>query len=713
MGRAGVQDQGASLLRARGFESGHAGRQDERIREPFPMWTARIAPAHLRAVLATVLLSWLMPVFPPAVAGGAALPSESRQAGSSSAQATRENAQALWQLLDYIAVDYGGAVRNGRVTSQQEYAEMREFALLALRQAGELEGASSGATGERPALVPLAEALVKAVGEKASAETVATLARRLAAEIAKRFSLTLAPTRVPPLTKAGLLYRDNCASCHGEKGAGDGPLARAMDPPPIAFTDLARARERSLASYFATITRGVAGTAMPGFAHLDADSRWALAFYVGGFAFPAELVPEGRRLWKEDAHLHKTVPDLQTLTALTPADLAGRIGEERMRALLAFLRRHPEAVTAHSAASLALAHEKLRQALSLYRAGDRQAAARAALAAYLDGVEPVEPLLKARASSHVPVIEQAMAAVRRVIEKDEGVSALEAAVADAQRRLDAAGRALSSSTQAGRWATASAAFTVLVREGLEALLLVVAMIAFIAKTGRRDMLPYVHGGWVAALLAGYATWLLATRLIAISGATRELTEGLGGLLAAIVLVSVGVWMHGRATAAGWQRYIADNMKRVLSRRSAWFLFFLSFLVVYREAFETILFYVALWSEGQQTAVVGGAAAGAGALAIIALLLTRFARALPIRAFFIASSWLIAVLAVVLAGKGVAALQEAGWLTVSPIPVLPRIDWIGLFPTRETVLAQLIAALATFGAFAWQSRREMHAAARSQ
>ncbi len=679
------------------------------------MWTARMSSGPLRLLFAITFLSWLIPGLTQAAARTAGTASPSADAASTapaSRQALRDDAQALWQLLDYIAVDYGGAVAEGRVVSAQEYAEMQEFAGLVLRQAAALERAGGGAGSGRPVLVPLAEALAKAVREKAPAETVATLARRLAGEIARRFSLTLAPTRVPPLARAAALYRDNCASCHGETGAGDGPLARGMEPAPIAFTDLARARERSLASYFATITRGVEGTAMPGFGHLDADSRWALAFHVGSFAFPAELAAEGRRLWARDADLHEAIPDLETLTALTPADLAARIGEERMRAVLAFLRRHPEAVTAHSAASLRVAREKLEQALTLYRAGDRQAAARAALAAYLDGVEPVEPLLKARASAHVPAIEQAMAAVRRAIEKDEGIRALETAVANAREQLDGAERALSASTRAGMWATASAAFTVLVREGLEALLLVVAMIAFIAKTGRREMLPYVHGGWIVALIAGFATWLLATRLIAISGATRELTEGLGGLLAAIVLVSVGVWMHGRATAAGWQRYIADNLKRVLSRRSAWFLFFLSFLVVYREAFETILFYVALWSEGQRTAVAGGAAAGAAALAIIAVALTRFARTLPIRAFFVASSWLIAVLAVVLAGKGVAALQEAGWLTASPIPVLPRIDWIGLFPTRETVLAQAIAALATFGAFAWQSRREMRTARES-
>ncbi|GIX17940.1 MAG: hypothetical protein KatS3mg119_2126 [Rhodothalassiaceae bacterium] len=616
-----------------------------------------------------------------------------------------EDAEALWQLLDYIAVDYAGAVADGKVINPAEYAEMEEFAQLVRRQTQRLEAASPVGAGAG-ALAPMAEALARAVAEKAPASTVSTLARQLAAALAERFDLTLAPTRAPDLSRAAALYRDNCASCHGAAGAGDGPLAQDMDPPPIAFTDRSRAEERSLASYFATISRGVDGTAMPAFAHLDAQERWALAFHVGGFAYPEGLAAEGRRLWERDRTLRAAIPNLEALTALTPAELAARIGADRTAALLAFLRRHPAAVMAASATTLALARTRLEEALALYRKGDRTAAARAALAAYLDGVEPVEPLLKARAPELVPAIEQTMAAVRRAISNDEGLPALEAAVAAARAELDTAERLLGSTSTADRLTTATAAFTILLREGLEALLLVVAMVTFLAKAGRREMLAWVHGGWIAALAAGFATWLLATRLITISGATRELTEGLGGLLAAIVLVSVGVWMHGRATAAGWQRYIAETMQRALSRRSAWFLAALAFLVVYREAFETILFYVALWSEGQRAAVAGGAAAGAGALFVIALAAVRFARRLPIRAFFVVSSWLIAVLAIVLAGKGVAALQEAGWIGATPLPGLPRIDWVGLFPTRETLFTQLAVVLATFGAFAWQSRREM-------
>ena len=143
------------------------------------------------------------------------------------------------------------------------------------------------------------------------------------------------------------------------------------------------------------------------------------------------------------------------------------------------------------------------------------------------------------------------------------------------------------------------AFTILLREGLEALLIVVAMIAFLRKAERADVLPYVHGGWIAALAAGGMTWAAATYLISISGASRELTEGFGSLIAAVVLVSVGLWMHGKAQADAWQRYVHEKLSHALSRKSAWFLFLLAFVVVYREVFETVLFYAAMWSQGRE------------------------------------------------------------------------------------------------------------------
>jgi high-affinity iron transporter len=138
--------------------------------------------------------------------------------------------------------------------------------------------------------------------------------------------------------------------------------------------------------------------------------------------------------------------------------------------------------------------------------------------------------------------------------------------------------------------------------------------------------------------------------------------------------------------------------------SAWFLFLLSFVAVYREIFETILFYVALAAEGNIGALVGGALVGAAVLAAIAVAMLKFSQRLPIAKFFAFSSALVAVLAVVLAGKGIAALQEAGLIGVSPLNDVPRISMLGLFPSVQVVAAQVVTLLILLAGFAWNRRR---------
>ncbi|MFD1191034.1 FTR1 family iron permease [Phenylobacterium conjunctum] len=275
--------------------------------------------------------------------------------------------------------------------------------------------------------------------------------------------------------------------------------------------------------------------------------------------------------------------------------------------------------------------------------------------------------------------------------------------------FDEAARALAPE-QASAASSFLGAFTILLREGVEALLIVIAMIAFLRKAERQDVLAYVHGGWITALVAGGLTWAAATYLISISGASRELTEGFGSLVSAVVLISVGVWMHGKAQAGAWQAYIRDKLSAALSKRSAWFLFLLAFIVVYREVFETILFYAALWSQGGQLAMLSGAALAVASLAVIAWALLTYSKRLPVAQFFSYSSILIAVLAVVLTGKGVAGLQEAGMLDVRPLAALPRIEVLGVFPTWEGLMAQLLTLTAVVVGF-WAAGRRAQAAAR--
>jgi len=158
-------------------------------------------------------------------------------------------------------------------------------------------------------------------------------------------------------------------------------------------------------------------------------------------------------------------------------------------------------------------------------------------------------------------------------------------------------------------------------------------------------------------------------------------------------------MHGKAQADEWQRYIREKLGAAVTRGSAWFLFLLAFIAVYRELFETILFYVALAAEGHVGALVAGALSGAILLGAIAIAMLKFSQRLPIGKFFAYSSALVAILCVVLTGKGVAALQEAGLIGVSPIPI-PRIEVLGLFPTLQGVVAQLVVLAILLAGFSW-------------
>ena len=294
--------------------------------------------------------------------------------------------------------------------------------------------------------------------------------------------------------------------------------------------------------------------------------------------------------------------------------------------MIAYLRSDPGALTRTGGSqSLAVAHELLRQSLAAYRRGARDEAGELALAAYLDGFEPVEAVLGARDGGLVAEVEREMGGLRAAI----GRGAPAEDVAARVERLDAlfsrAEAALAPEAGSGT-STFLGAFAILLREGLEALLIVIAMIGFLRKAERRDMLKYVHGGWLVALAAGVATWWAARNLITISGADRELTEGFGSLLAALILLFVGVWMHGKAQAGAWQAYVRDKLDKALSRGSAWFLFFLAFIAVYREVFETIIFFAAMGGEGNGGPLAGGIAVAALLLALIAWAMLRLERA---------------------------------------------------------------------------------------
>lgn len=606
----------------------------------------------------------------------------------------------LWQLLDYVAVDYVGAVQNGVVISDLEYKEMQEFSDRARTQVAVLP--AHPIHGE---LSNIVSRLQQAVESKESPQSVSQLAKEANRLLLSGYPFPVAPSSLPILSRGAALYQAQCMSCHGTAGAGDGPLASQLEPKPIAFTDRERAGSRSLMALYQVISQGVADTSMPAFASLSEDDRWSLAFYVGTLAFDRTDIMAGQDAFARNSATSKAVPDMTALVMVTEDELAKTLPPDTARAALAYARTHPEAVKQQQERTgITLARKLLRDSLGALKSGDRAKATELALSAYLDGFEPLEATLDATDRKLLVDVERTMQLYRGAVSKGDAMRASE--YADELDAYFVRVEAVTGKNSTDATTVFIGALTILLREGVEALLIVIAMVAFLRKAERPQILRYVHAGWISALGAGVVTWLVATYVVSISGASREVTEGLSSLFAAAVLLSVGLWMHQKGQAGQWQAYIQEQLNAAMAKRSAWALFALAFIAVYREVFETVLFYSALAADGNGSALLGGFLTGLVLLAVIAVIFLRTSARMPIGKFFSYSSVLIAALAVVLVGKGIAGLQEAGWLMATPVEGL-RLPILGIYPTVQTYCAQIVLLLAAafgFGFNMMKARR---------
>lgn len=588
-------------------------------------------------------------------------------------------AQSIVSMLDYVAVDYPEAVKNGEVADADEYLEQREFAATVQELLTSLPRRS-----DQGVLIRQAAALSELIEQRAAASVISESSRLLAARIVEVYGITTVPRVAPDLATAAMLFAEQCAVCHGPSGRGDGPTAAALKPAPTNFLDVERARQRSPYSLFSTISLGVAETSMASFAHLAESDRWALAFYVAGLRDDPATIAQGMQLWNQ-GDLHESVPTLASLTSLTPAELTA--GNSESASTLAYLRHHPEALEKSTLAAVERTKQELHSALAAYGDNQPELALRLALTAYLDGYELIESSLGTLDRDLANDIERDMQALRGLIRDRVPLETLETASSALQARLDEADDLLSERGSLPMTLFISA-FLILLREGLEAILVIAAMRLYLRRTEQSRSLRYLHGGWVAALAVGALTWLGIKTVIDISGAQREIIEGTAALLAAFVLVYVGIWMHRQGRAARWQAFLQERLGRSLSKGASWGVAGLAFIAVYREILETALFYESLWLQSARALpLIAGAATAVLGLIALGWLVFRMGARLPLRQFFQINGALMFALAVVFAGKGIRALQEAGWVDVTFIS-LPRVDWLGLYPTAQSAGVQL-------------------------
>ncbi len=578
----------------------------------------------------------------------------------------------LLQMAEYLGADYPNAVQDSRIVDQNEYREMTEFAGLILEGSSTLP--SSGTSD-------IARQLHEAVQEKLDVRTIRSLTARLRQRLLESSPELSLPSGLLPPGETIALYQQRCASCHGPAGRGDGVLAPNLDPPPTDFTDRVRSFNRSLLGLFDTISSGIEGTSMTAFNDLSEIERWSLAFYTGSLAYkPGKAsVPDGLEL----AQWINSSPAILSSSERGP----GIEVIERLRA-------DPAPFFERRGNPLSLTRNNLQAALAAYRSGNPDEAHDLAVSAYLDGFELIETTLDTRDSTLRKETESNLIALRALIRDGVDAGQIEELLDTVLGQLDHA-EALMTGDNLSDTTLFTASFIILLREGLEALLVVLILATVLTRTGRSDAMKYLHVGWVSALVAGLATWWASRFLLDISGASREVMEGTAALMAAVILFYVGFWMHGKTQAHHWQAYIQRNINESLGSGMLWGVAGLSFIAVYREIFEMVLFYQSLLlqaASGQYSMVLAGLFTGIASLALVSWLMIRYSIRLPVAAFFSTTTWLLLALSFILMGKAIAALQEAAIIDISPLPVDISVDWLGIHATWQGIGAQLVILL---------------------
>ncbi len=563
-------------------------------------------------------------------------------------------------LLEYLEGDYGNALASGDVAELEEQRGLSDEVMKQLVSAGP---AAAG-------YLERARALDAAIRAGEPATTVAIQSAALARAIVTEQAVVRAPHAVPSLELGKAQYQANCSSCHGLEGAANTEVARALSPPPANFLEPRRMATLTPYKVFNTTTFGIKGTAMAGFEELSEEVRWAQAFHVFTLRQPAcTRVPPNVGLFE--------------LATSTDEQLAAKYGENEVACLRRVLPRREED-------TLSIAQAGLDNALTLYAQGDTDGARQAVVDAYLNGLEPLEPRLRARDGELVSGLEQAFTRTRLAAQSGQR---FEAEVGATQALLK---KAQTGSTASGFWSVFVAAFFILLREGFEAVVVVGALLAVLKKMGATRQARVVHLAWVSALVVGTAAFLFGQAFFA--GANREWLETIVALGAVGLLLYAALWLNARANLSKYMGTLRGKMTAALGSGSTAGLFFIAFSSVGRESIETALFLQGL-AVDSRSGVAWGAFAGLGGLLGLVVMVRTVGFRLPMKTLFTASTVLLVATAVMLLGKGMHGLQELGVLPLTPILFL-RVDALGIFPDAWSVIPQVVLALAVVG---WKRR----------
>jgi high-affinity iron transporter len=591
------------------------------------------------------------------------------------------------------AEEYSAGIVGGKVVAAEEVAEARLFLQEARRSAGLL----SPDVGN--GVLSSIDSLLAMVTRVAPPDSVTLRARTLSSALAQRFGIALEdiPGSAPALAMGEQVYRTQCAACHGNVGRGDGPAAGGLTPVPADLTDFRKLADATPLDFYRRVTIGVAGTAMPAYeSRLTAEERWAVASYASTLRLPTARgeVPASLNDFGSSARLS----DSAIAAALVPgADPSG----PDVRARVAAVRMAGGATEPGDAAGPVFTEvrRQLDSVLVLAGTAKGEAASTTAFDAYMT-FEKVERGVRAKNAGLASALEAGFANLRTRAAGGATTQELRAIHTQLLSDLENAERTVSDRLSPLNLFTQS--LILLLREGLEAILVVGALMAFLAKTGAARRRRDIHVGVGAAIGASLLTAVLLETIFQVSQTRQETLEGVVMLVATAMLFYVSYWLLSKMEVAKWNKFVKGRVQDAVSSGSALALASVAFLAVYREGFETVLFYKALFLAGAGSAlpVFLGMAVGAVALSVVYFAINRYGVKIPLKPFFGITSAFLYYMAFVFAGKGVAELQEGSLIGTTVLPWAPRIPALGVYPTLESLSLQAVLIVFLVVGLAW-------------
>ena len=387
-------------------------------------------------------------------------------------------------------------------------------------------------------------------------------------------------------------------------------------------------------------------------------------------------------------------------------------------ALLSVARAAPQAPD--PAQELRTAHDLVARSLREYAGGRAEQAFKSARSAYLDHFEYAEPPLRVLNPDLILALEYRFADLRNGIRDGQPLSEVQRVAGNIDASLRAAEGLVSGTGVLAPTLAATGGFTILFREGLEAALLIAAILAYLEAGRHTKLRRGVWWGASAALLASGLTWLVATYVLAIAPVSRELLSAVTSAVAVAVLFSLSFWMLRGGDRRRGAEFMRARVSQAVASGSLLAVGLAAFGAIYREGFETVLFYqaLALASGPVLPYMYLGLGLAAAALALVFAVIFRLGKRVPAQKLFPVLVGVTALFAVAFVGNGARAFQEAGWLPVTNLyGRLPSLDpnvaaLTGLHPTLETLAAQglmVLVYLAGFVAFFWARRPNPHRA----